>query len=79
MRDTHRVTVRNLRPTLIEGHRYTIVNYNDEAKVGEYRIEIEIDGASKVSLHEGSTPSGDKITIQDLDTVKVLGAYQVAF
>jgi hypothetical protein len=70
---THRVTVRNLRPTLIEGHRYLIADGTEQPNPGDYLIEVEL-------LPESNVKVGDLyLTIRDLTTVKVLGAYQVAF
>lgn len=76
----HRITVRNRTPIIEEGQRYSIVSYSHQPKVGEYHIEIEADpSTSGVTLHEGATPAQDQITIHDLNSVTVLGAYQVAF
>lgn len=68
-----RITVRNIRPILQEGHKYLIADGSEQPNPGDYLIEVELDSDSNVKV-------GDLyLTIRDLDTVKVLGSYQVAF
>lgn len=69
----HRITVRNIRPYIEEGHRYLIFDPTEQPNVGDYHIEVELNEASDVKLSE------TYLTIRDLETVTLLGAYEVAF
>lgn len=73
MRDTRTVTVCTPTPIIEEGRIYPFVDGGDQPTPGEYRIEIELNEMSAVSMTD------TQVMVRDLTTVKVLGAYQVAF
>jgi hypothetical protein len=73
MRDTYRITVSNLRPMLKERDWYLIHDGAEACDPGHYHIEVEYTQDSKVKVGE------THFRVNDLDTVKVLGSYQVVF
>lgn len=73
MRDTYRVIVSNLLPMVQENDWYLIHDGGEACDPGHYHIEIEFTQDSKIKMGE------THLRIMDLTTVKVLGAYRVAF
>lgn len=66
------ITISSIRPYIEEGQRYLIHDGTEAKKDYAYYIELEVSIDSNIEITE------THLRVKNLDTIKVLGCYQVA-